>query len=47
MADIKAKNWKHGKYVPMLQVMCKGALTWANPTKMGMYRCTGCGQEHR
>lgn len=43
-----ASNWKNGKYVPMEMKFCPKAqaMCWANPSKMGVYRCTKCGQEH-
>lgn len=44
----QGQNWKHGKYIPMAKVTCKdGLLYWANPSKVGTYRCTKCGLEHR
>lgn len=43
-----AGNWKHNKYIPMVMKFCPtaAAMFWANPSKMGMYRCCKCGQEH-
>lgn len=43
----QGQNWKHGKFIPMVKVMCGGVLVWANPSKVATYRCTKCGQEHR